>query len=66
MTIVALLPVLVLVFGLVLYFFCLSVTKATVAEVGRIMFFCGLLAFLLGSGGQSCSMSAGASHHAER
>jgi hypothetical protein len=56
MTIVALIPVLVFVAGLVMYFFCVSVSKTSVAEIGRIMFAMGLLAFLLGSGAQSCSM----------
>jgi len=58
MTIIALLPVLVFAAGLVLYFICAGLTKTTVAEVGRIMFAMGLLAFLLASGAQSCSMSA--------
>ena len=56
MTIVALLPVLIFVAGLIMYLFCVSISKASVAEIGRIMFFAGLLAFLLSSGAQSCSM----------
>jgi hypothetical protein len=57
MTIVAMLPVLVFALGLVMYFFCVSVSKTSVAEISRIMVFTGLLAFLLGSGAQSCSAS---------
>jgi len=69
MTIVAALPVLVLVIGLVLYFMALKVSKATVGEVGRIMFAMGLLAFLLAAGNsmQGCSIVNGSSgssvHH---
>jgi len=59
MTVVALLPVLVFVLALVVYFFCVSVSKASVAEVAKIAFFAGLLAFLMGSGAQSCSMGMG-------
>ncbi len=59
MTIVALLPVLVFVAGLVMYLFCVSITKASVAEIGRWMFIVGLLAFLMSSGAQSCSMGMG-------
>ncbi len=57
MTIIALLPVLVFVAGLVIYFVCAGLTKGSAAEVGRIMFAMGLLAFLLGAGAQSCSAS---------
>lgn len=56
MTIVAFLPVLILVLGLVIYFVCVGLTKSSVAEVAKVMIFCGLLAFLIGSGAQSCSM----------
>ena len=68
MRIVAFLPVLVLAMGLVAYFVCAGLSKATVAEVSRICILCGLLAFLMGAGSQSCSMSAaggssGAAHH---
>lgn len=67
MTIIAFLPVFVFAAGLVLYFICAGLTKATVGEVGRIMFAIGLLAFLIGAGAQSCSMgtangSAGSLH----
>ena len=67
MTIIAVLPFLVLLIGLVLYFICLGLTKATVGEVGRILFFCGTLAFLLSAGAsmQSCSIvnGGGATQH---
>ena len=56
MTIIAILPVLVFVAGVVLYFLCAGLTKATAGEVGRIMFAMGLLAWLIGAGAQSCSM----------
>jgi predicted membrane channel-forming protein YqfA (hemolysin III family) len=56
MTIVALLPVMVFVAGLLMYLFCVSVSKTSIAEVGRMMFFAGLLAFLMSSGAQSCTM----------
>ena len=59
MTIVAFLPVLVLLLGLVIYFVCVGLTKASAAEIAKIMVFCGLLAFLIGSGAQSCSMGVG-------
>ncbi|HYB24726.1 MAG TPA: hypothetical protein VED41_13070 [Solirubrobacteraceae bacterium] len=59
MTVVALLPVLVFVAGLLVYLFCVGISKSSAAEIGKIMFFAGLLAFLIGSGAQSCQMSAG-------
>lgn len=61
MTVIAALPVLVFVFGLVLYLFAVGVSKTSAAEIGRIMFFAGLLAFLLGSGAQmqSCGTTGG-------
>lgn len=58
MTIVALLPVLILVIGLVVYLMLAGLTKGSAAEIGKWMFICGLLAFLMSSGAQSCSMSA--------
>lgn len=42
---VSIVPVLILIVGLLM--FALATTNATVKEVGRIMFFCGLLAFCL-------------------
>lgn len=68
MTIVALLPVLVFVAGLLMYLFCVGVSKTSIAEIGRWMFITGLLAFLLGAGAQSCSMGmagggGSAQHH---
>jgi len=58
MSLVIVLSLLVLFAGLVLYFVCAGLTKGTVAEVAKIMFFCGLLSFLIGNGAQGCSMSA--------
>ena len=67
MTVIALLPVLVLAVGLVIYFICVGLTKSSAAEVGKWMFVCGLLAFLMGAGSQSCSMGVagggGAAQH---
>jgi hypothetical protein len=51
---------LVFVVGLFLWYYCSrGVTKASTAPVARTMIFCGLLAFLIASGGQlqSCSGS---------
>jgi Na+/phosphate symporter len=41
------LPLLVCVIGLIMYFIC---SNPKLIEVGRIMFWTGLLAFLLGGG----------------
>ncbi len=62
MTIIAFLPFLVLVIGLVLYFIAVGLTKSSVGEIGKIMFFCGTLAFLMAAGSsmQSCSIANGA------
>ena len=43
--------IVVCVVGLVLYFLPASKTDAKVNEVGRMMFFAGLLAWLLSQGG---------------
>jgi hypothetical protein len=59
MTVVALLPVFVFVAGLLIYFFCVGISRSSMTEVGKTMFAVGLLAFLLSSSAQSCSMSAG-------
>ena len=61
MTIVAFLPFLVFLLGLVIFFICLGLTKGTVAEVAKVMMYCGLLAFLLSAGAsmQSCSIVNG-------
>lgn len=56
MTIIALLPVLVFVAGLIIYLVCVGLSKSTAAEIGKWMFVVGLLAFLMGAGAQSCSM----------
>ena len=67
MTLTAFLPVLVLVAGLIVYFICVGLTKGSVGELGKWCFIVGLLAFLIGAGSQSCSMSAagggGAAQH---
>ncbi len=69
MTITAVLPVLVLIIGLVLYFMTVGITKSSVGETAKIMVFCGLLAFLLAAGNsmQGCSIVSGGSgssvHH---
>ena len=50
---IVLLPVLILIVGLILYVLnSKSPGNPVWAEVGRIMFFCGLLAFLLAGGEQ--------------
>ena len=61
MTIVAFLPFLIFVLGLVIYFVCAGFGKNTVGEVGKILIFTGLLAFLLSAGAsmQSCSIGNG-------
>lgn len=59
MSLVIILSLLVLFAGLVLYFVCVGLTKSSVGEIGKIMVFCGLLAFLIGNGAQGCSLSAG-------
>jgi len=51
--------VIVFVLGLVIYLFCVGISKTSMAEVGRIAFAMGLLAWLMAAGAQSCAMSAG-------
>ena len=70
MVIIGTLSFIVLIVGLVLYFYCAgAITKATVLPIARTMVFASLLAFLMASGGQlqSCSGGAGgggsAQHH---
>jgi len=58
MSLVIILSLLILAIGLIVYFVCFGFTKATVGEVGKWMFICGLLAFLLGNGAQGCTMTA--------
>lgn len=57
MTIAGFLPLIVCVLGLVIWAVCSGATKASAAEVGKIAFAAGLLAFLLGAGAivESCS-----------
>jgi hypothetical protein len=51
------LSIVVFVLGLAIYLFCSGgITKATMAQVGRTMFFCGLLSWLMSAGAQSCTM----------
>lgn len=59
MTIIIWLPLLVCLVGLVVYLICVSATRASVGEVGRLAFAVGLLAFLLLMGGQVSSCSTG-------
>jgi hypothetical protein len=65
MSLVIILSLLVLFAGLVLYFVCAGRTKSSIAEIGKIMFFCGLLSFLIGNGSQGCSLSAGSGGSAQ-
>jgi hypothetical protein len=62
MTVIAYLPVLAFVIGLLLYIFG-DGRVGRWAEIGRIMFFCGLLAFLMGQGAQSCTLGTGTAQH---
>jgi Na+/phosphate symporter len=49
---IILLPLLVALIGVVLY----AVSNTKLAEIGRVMFFCGLLAFLLSYHGQAITV----------
>lgn len=56
MTIIAAIPVLVFVAGLILYFYGTKLSKREAAsEIGKWMFVVGLLVWLMGAGAQSCS-----------
>ncbi len=46
-------PIIAMLIGLCLYLFF---PHAKVAEIGRIMFFCGMLAILMGAGKASLSI----------
>lgn len=62
MLVVTVLPLLVALIGLVLYLVCSGGAPSTsprAARVGEIMFFCGLLAFLLVSGGDAVRIRIG-------
>jgi hypothetical protein len=65
MTIVAFLSLLICLIGVVVYLIAAGASKGTAAEIGRIMFFAGLLAFLIGSAGQieGCSIGTGTHIH---
>ena len=56
MAIIGLVTLVVCVLGLVLYLALTGMTRGSFAEVGRIMFAFGLLAFLISIGSQSCSI----------
>lgn len=56
MLIVGLLALIICLLGLFLYLALTGFSRASLAEVCKWMFICGLLAFLLGSGMQSCSI----------
>ena len=49
---IILLPLLISLIGLILY----ATSNTKLAEIGRIMFFAGLLAFLLGYHGQTITV----------
>lgn len=51
---IILLPLLIALIGLLMYFLCVNNPK--LAEIGRIMFFAGLLVFLLGYHGQTITV----------
>lgn len=61
MALIIVLSLLVCLVGLVTYLICIGATKASFAEIGRIMFFAGLLAFLMGAVGQMGGCSVGTS-----
>jgi len=56
MLIVGLLALIICVVGLIFYLAFNAMSRAAWVEVFRIMFAMGLLAFLIGSGMQSCSV----------
>jgi len=56
MAIVGLITLIVCVIGLILYLALTGLARGSFAEVGRIMFAFGLLAFLISIGAQSCSV----------
>jgi hypothetical protein len=56
MAIVGLLTLIVCVIGLALYLSLTKWSRGSFAEIGRIMFAFGLLAFLISTGAQSCSI----------
>jgi hypothetical protein len=59
MAIVGILSLIICVLGGILYLALTGMSKTSWAEIGRIMFAFGLLAFLIGSGAQSCSIGTG-------
>jgi hypothetical protein len=59
MIIAGLLTLIVCIVGGLMYLALTGFSKPSFAEIGRIAFAMGLLAFLIGAAGQSCSMSTG-------
>ena len=60
MAIVGILSLIVCIIGLVVYMALTGLAKGSWAEVGRIAFAMGLLAFLIASGAQSCAIGTSA------
>ena len=56
MAIVGLITLVVCIIGLLVWLALTGFARATFAEVGKIMFWTGLLAFLIAVSGQSCSI----------
>lgn len=56
MAIVGLITLIVAIAGLVIYLLCAGISKGSFAEVGKILFFAGMLAFLFSVSAQSCSV----------
>lgn len=61
MAITGLLVLIVLFLGLAVWFYCVGISKASIGEAGKIAFTVALLAFLMSSAAQSCSMGVGTS-----
>jgi hypothetical protein len=68
MTIITYLSLFVCLLGLVIWGMCVGVSKGWFAEVGRLAYFAGLLAFLMMSGAlvETCSGPAPTTHHFPR
>ena len=56
MAIIGFLTLIVAIVGLVVYLVCTGANRGAWAEVGKICFFCGLLAFLFSVSSSSCSV----------
>jgi hypothetical protein len=59
MAIVGLITLVVAIIGLLIWLALTGFARATFAEMGRLCFFAGLLAFLIASSSQSCSIGTG-------